>query len=72
MKAFAVALMFISFSAVSHAKCVVEIIASNGDPLGFIFQERECRVAIAKCSQQLPRVNVPGARCEVTLDIPGR
>ena len=72
MKALFVALMFISFSAPTYAKCVVEILASNGDPLGFIFQEKDCKTAQAKCKVQLARLNRPGAKCEITLDIPGR
>jgi len=72
MKALFVSLMFISFSAPTYAKCVVEILASNGDPLGFIFQENECKTAQAKCKSQLARLNRPGATCEITLDIPAR
>ena len=70
MKVFFVGLMFIGFSAPSYANCIVEIFASNGDPLGFIFQERDCKTAQSKCKVQLARINRPGARCEITLDIP--
>jgi hypothetical protein len=70
MKVFFFALMFIGFSAPSYANCVVEIMDGYGDPLGYIFQEKDCRTAQSKCRVQLARINQPGARCEITLDIP--
>lgn len=72
MKALIVALMFISFSVPTYAKCVAEILASNDDPLGYIFQEKDCKTAEAKCKVQLAKLNQSGAKCEITLDIPGR
>ncbi len=72
MKALLATMFFISFSATSHARCVVEILSRNGDPMGYIFQEKECSPAMTKCRAQLGRLNLAGARCEITMHIPGR
>ena len=72
MKALVLGLCLASVSAAANAKCVVEILNQGGDPLGYIYQESDCRTAMNKCKAQLPRVNVSGAKCEITLDIPGQ
>ncbi len=71
MKALVAITFVLSFSIPAHAKCIVEILTKDGDPLGYIYQDAECKNAMNKCKVQLPRVNVPGAVCEITLDIPG-
>ena len=71
MKALVLGLTLLSFSLPAAARCVVEIFSEEGEPMGHIFQENECRSAMSKCKTQLVRINVPGATCEITLDIPG-
>ena len=70
MKALVFALMGLSLSLPAAARCVVEIISSAGDPLA-VFQENTCPPAMEKCRAQLARLNLRGATCEITLDIPG-
>ena len=71
MKAFILSFTFLSFSLPAAARCVVEIFSEDGDPMGYVYQESECRSAMAKCKSQLLRLNIPTATCEITLDIPG-
>jgi hypothetical protein len=71
MKAFILGFTFLSFSLPAAARCVVEIFSEDGEPMGYIYQERECRTAMSKCKTQLVRLNTPSATCEITLDIPG-
>lgn len=71
MKAFVLGLTLLSFSLPAAARCVVEIFGEEGEPMGYIFQENDCRTAMTKCKNQLARLNSAGATCEITLDIPG-
>ena len=71
MKATLLGLALLFTSTPVFARCVVEIFSSDGEPLGHIYQESECRAAMTKCRAQLARLNAAGATCEVTLDIPG-
>lgn len=71
MKALVLGFAVLVFSFPAAARCVVEIFSEEGEPMGYIYQESECRMALAKCKNQLLRLNIPGATCEVTLDIPG-
>lgn len=70
MKALVAFTFVLSFSIPAQAKCIVEILSKDGDPLGYIYQDAVCKNAMNKCKAQLPRVNVEGAVCEITLDIP--
>jgi hypothetical protein len=71
MKAFILGFIFLSFSLPAAARCVVEIFDEEGEPMGHVYQESECRSALAKCKAQLIRLNIPNSTCEITLDIPG-
>ncbi len=71
MKALVLGLTLLSFSLPAAARCVVEIFTEEGEPLGYIYQEADCRTAMSKCKTQLSRLNSSGATCEITLDIPG-
>jgi hypothetical protein len=71
MKYLALILLCSFVTLPSYARCIVEIFDRNGDPLGHIFQDRTCANAMARCKAQLSRLNSPGAKCEITLDIPG-
>lgn len=69
MKSILLAIVIGTFSNLSYARCVVEIVDSNGDPLGQVFQGESCTEPRARCEAQLRRLNNPEAKCEVTLDI---
>jgi hypothetical protein len=71
VKAFVFGLALLFTSAPVFARCVVEIFSEEGEPMGYIYQENECRTAMSKCRSQLARLNSAGAVCEITLDIPG-
>jgi hypothetical protein len=71
MKAIVLSFIFLSIPLTSYAKCVVEIINSNGDPMGYIFQDKTCPTPMSNCKDKLKTLNEPGATCEITLDIPG-
>ncbi|MBY0516031.1 MAG: hypothetical protein K2P81_03920 [Bacteriovoracaceae bacterium] len=71
MKAFALSFIILSTPLTSYAKCVVEIMNSSGDPLGYIFQDKTCPNPMAKCKAKLATLNDSSAKCEITLDIPG-
>jgi len=71
MKSLLMITLCLSFSVSAHARCIVEIFSSSGDPLGFIFQESTCSLAMPKCKDKLATLSNRGARCEITLDIPG-
>lgn len=71
MKALVLGLTLLSFSLPAAARCVVEIFSDEGEPLGYVYQEVDCRLAMSKCKNQLARLNSAGATCEITLDIPG-
>ncbi len=71
MKALLLGLCILSFSLPAAARCVVEIIGTQSEPLGYVFQENSCPPAMQKCRTQLARLAVRGATCEITLDIPG-
>jgi hypothetical protein len=70
MKIIFVLLASINFSAFAASRCVVEMFNSNGDPVGHMFQDRLCSTAMTQCRNLLQRLNLPRARCEVTLDLP--
>lgn len=71
MKSLFLVTLCLSFSVAAHSRCIVEIFSSSGDPLGFIFQEATCSIAMPKCKDKLTTMADRGARCEITLDIPG-
>jgi hypothetical protein len=71
MKSLLLVTLCLSFSASAQARCIVEIFSGSGDPLGFIFQEATCSVAMPKCKDKLATLSDRSARCEITLDIPG-
>ena len=71
MKAFVLSFIIFSIPLSSYAKCVVEIMNSSGDPMGYIFQDKTCPTPMSKCKTKLATLNEPGATCEITLDIPG-
>jgi len=68
MKYGLIALLLILTTA-AQARCVVEILDNNGDPLGHVFQGDSCTEPKARCQQTLARLRNPEAKCEVTLDI---
>lgn len=61
------ALCLVSISA--YARCVVEILDSQSEPLGYVFQGDTCTEPKARCEQKLRTLNNPDAHCEVTMDI---
>lgn len=69
MKSLLLAVLFCTFSSYADAKCVVEILDTAGDPLGYVFQGESCADPKARCLRELARINKPDAKCEVTLDI---
>ncbi len=71
MKSLLLIILCLSFSASAHARCIVEIFSNTGDPLGHIFQESTCALAMPKCKDKLATISDRNARCEITLDIPG-
>lgn len=71
MKSLFLITICLTLSLSAHSRCIVEIFSISGDPLGHIFQDSTCSSAMAKCNSKLPSLNQPGARCEITLDIPG-
>ena len=71
MKSLIIITICLTLSLSAQARCIVEIFSSSGDPLGFMFQESTCSTAMNKCQGKLTAINKPGARCEITLDIPG-
>lgn len=68
MKSVILAALF-AFASTAHARCVVEILDTNGDPLGHVFQGDSCSQPRERCEEMLRRLRNPEARCEVTLDI---
>lgn len=66
-----VALILVTSSAL--AKCVVEILDKNGDPVGYApFIAETCSGPRQRCEAQLAQINQPELKCEVTLDIGGK
>lgn len=71
MKSLLLITICLTMSLSAQARCIVEIFSSSGDPLGHMFQESNCSAAMTKCQSKLSSINQLGARCEITLDIPG-
>ena len=69
MKSVLLTVLFCFFSAAVNAKCVVEILDTQGDPLGYVFQGDTCTDPKVRCARELVRLNIVDAKCEVTLDI---
>ncbi len=53
----------------AHARCVAEIIAEDGEPMGYVFQADSCDAATGRCNDRLRTLGLRSARCEVTMDI---
>lgn len=70
MKSLLLISICLTISSMSHARCVVELFDDKGDPMGFIFQNDECLSAMNLCKAQSRRLNLHGAKCEITLNIP--
>ena len=55
------------------AKCVVEILDKNGDPVGYApYLGDSCANPKARCEAALGRMRLLDLKCEVTLDIGSR
>jgi hypothetical protein len=70
MKSLLLISICLAISSACYARCVVELFDSKGDPVGHIFQNDHCLQAMNQCKAQLARLNLPGAKCEITLNIP--
>jgi hypothetical protein len=70
MKLLILGLALLSFSLPAAARCVVEIINTQGESLA-VHEANSCSPAMQRCQVQLARMNIRGAQCEITLDIPG-
>ncbi len=60
---------FLTLASAAHARCVVEIMDAEGEPLGHVFQGETCAPVMRQCREYLQKLRTTGAVCEITLDI---
>lgn len=70
MKTFALALSLL-LPTIGMARCLVEILDNDDDPVGYSYEGRTCPIPLSTCEAQLSRLNRSDARCEITMDVGG-
>ncbi len=59
----------LTLASAAQARCVVEVMDADGEPMGHVFQGETCAPIMRQCREYISRLRTPGAVCEITLDI---